>query len=342
MLEKLTLTNFQAHKSFTLEFDKSITTVVGRSDSGKTSLFRALRLVALNKPAGDAFIKHGEDTTSVQLEVDGHTITREKGKKNLYKLDDQSYTAFGQSTVPESIAKLLNLDELNFQRQFDPPFWLSLSPGEVSRELNEIINLGLIDKTLGEIASRLRKAKSTTEVTKDRLETARKERSELSWVKEAKVEFDKCTALQYSLEETRGQRIRLASILLDVQERKKEHQNATDASLALGNVLAVGKKALELATKAKSLRQLLTDIKNSNTLAQMKLPTKELKELGLLSDNVQSIRQKKNRLKSLLEECKAAEELKCQTKKKFQAVEVELQNEWGKNCPLCGTPKKML
>ena len=135
MIESITITNFQAHKKFTLELDPKITVVTGKSDAGKSAIYRALRWLCTNRPSGNEFIRWGTDGTRVKLRVDGRTIIRKRGKGNSYSLDKDSYEAFG-SDVPEDIAKLLNLSEVSFQGQFDGPFWFDKTPGEVSRALN--------------------------------------------------------------------------------------------------------------------------------------------------------------------------------------------------------------
>ena len=160
MLEKLLIRNFQCHEKITVDFDPAVTTVVGPSDRGKSAVLRAIRWLAFNRPAGDAFIKHGAGRVSVRLRAGGRDILRERAAgSNLYKIDGKEFQAFG-SDVPPEIVNALNLDAVNFQRQLDPVFWFSKSPGEVSRELNAIIDLGLIDRTLSNLASASRRAKA--------------------------------------------------------------------------------------------------------------------------------------------------------------------------------------
>lgn len=107
---------------------------------------------------------------------------RKKGKAtNEMLLDGQAFRAFG-ADVPEPIADLLNVGDVNFQAQHDSPFWFSLTAGQVSRELNSVVNLDVIDRTLAGVSSALRKARAVEEVCRDRLEETQKQIEELDWV----------------------------------------------------------------------------------------------------------------------------------------------------------------
>lgn len=183
-VEQLRLKNFQCHEKVSVKLDPEITTIMGPSDSGKSALLRSLRWLALNRPRGDGFVRHGTKEAAVRIRVDGKTVERRKGTANLYKAGKEIYRAFA-SDVPEPVENLLGLREVNFAGQHDPPFWFNLTAGEVAKELNRIVDLELIDKVNGELASRLRKVKSKQEVVEERLWEAKGRVAELGWVAEA-------------------------------------------------------------------------------------------------------------------------------------------------------------
>lgn len=223
MIESLHIKNFQVHDEFHLDLDPHITTLVGKSDAGKSSIIRAKRWLCLNRPAGDSFIRHGADEVTVSLTVDGHKVTREKGKVNLYRLDKEEWTAFGND-VPDAIASLLNVSNENFQRQHDPSWWFSLSPGQVSKELNSIVSLDSIDKTLANIASELRKSKATVEVTESRLAAAQEQRGRLAWVVEADSALAVLEAKETALVANREQQAGLRDLLDRMREVEQQVQ----------------------------------------------------------------------------------------------------------------------
>src|SRR5579885_1820961 len=118
MLESLTLKNFQCHRDLEIDFDPSITCIVGPTDYGKRSILRGLIWILLNQPRGDGFIRYGEDYAENTLHIDSHTIVRGRRKSyNYYSLDGSTpYEAFG-TTVPDEISKILAVHPISIQRQ---------------------------------------------------------------------------------------------------------------------------------------------------------------------------------------------------------------------------------
>ena len=154
MIKSVQIKNFQSHKNSKLEFDKGVNVIVGSSDSGKTAIIRAMRLALFNSPAGDAFRSHWGGTTSVKIETDTSTIKRIKGTKNLYKLNDTKFAAFGVN-VPDTIKDVLNVSEINLKQQFENHFLLDDSSGAVAKFFNGIAHFGKIDTSLQFINSKV-------------------------------------------------------------------------------------------------------------------------------------------------------------------------------------------
>lgn len=216
MLKRAKLRNFQPHRRRTLEFDRQITTIIGPTDAGKTAILRALRWVFFNRPQGSNFKTRGTKFVKVEIDIGKHIITRTKGKKNSYKLDGQELVAF-KTGVPDPIKDILNLSDINFQRQHDPVFWFSNTPGEVSKDLNRIVNLEVIDNTLAVVANKLRKAKTEVEVSQERLQAAKEERRGLKWAKEFYKEAKAVAKLEEKLERDDSQLAALDSLIRQIK-----------------------------------------------------------------------------------------------------------------------------
>lgn len=174
MLKSLKLYNFQAHRKRLIQFDPAITTIRGRTDVGKSAVLRALRWLALNDTGGDEFITWGADESVAIVELEDGAggeakIVRRKGKENVYKLDGQVFKAFGAGKVPDPVAGILQLSEINFQKQHDKPFWLDDPAGEVSRQLNKVIDLAVIDTAMSNAAKMVRTARERVSVSESRL-----------------------------------------------------------------------------------------------------------------------------------------------------------------------------
>jgi exonuclease SbcC len=182
MLTRLKIKNFQPHEVLEVELDPLVTVFVGATDKGKSSVLRSLRWLSLNDPQGEAFIRWGSVSALARLEVDGRVVIRKRGGGvNLYSLDGDKFKSFG-TKVPDPIAELLNVDEVNFAGQLDAPFWFLLSPPQVSRELNAIVNLSAIDSALSNVAAAVRQAKSEVEIVEAHLREAKAESKRLESV----------------------------------------------------------------------------------------------------------------------------------------------------------------
>jgi len=159
MIKSIRLLSFLSHQNTTLEFAPGVNVLVGPSDSGKTSIIRALRWVAENRPAGDEFRSHWAKASKTEVEVtvyddyDSHVIWRTKGSTdNFYGLDIETFKAFGQD-VPAPVKQALGLSDINIQYQLDGPFLLGDSPGAVARYLNQVVDLEDIDQAMSAAAA---------------------------------------------------------------------------------------------------------------------------------------------------------------------------------------------
>lgn len=151
VINKININNFQSHQDSELQLDVGVNVIVGSSDSGKSAILRALNWVVNNRPSGDSFTNYESDFCRVAMIVNGYLVERYKDKKNnCYVLDKEEFKAFNKD-VPEPIKKIINLSKINFQYQMDSPFMISLTGGQITKELNSIANIDCIDETIKEI-----------------------------------------------------------------------------------------------------------------------------------------------------------------------------------------------
>jgi chromosome segregation ATPase len=175
--------NFQRHENRTITFDPRLTTFIGQTDAGKSSMLRLLRWVALNTPDGDAFIRIGSKGAIGTVRIDGHEIRRVRmaNGTNEYYLDGEKFVAFGTG-VPQKIQDVLKLSRLNFVGQKEPDYWFSQSPSEVSRQLNAIVDLGVIDETNENIGKIIWQCQEAVRTSMARLKDSKEKRDALAWV----------------------------------------------------------------------------------------------------------------------------------------------------------------
>lgn len=297
MLTRAVFRDFQPHKKVIIDFDL-ITVIVGSSDKGKSALMRALGWVFTNEPQGDKFVRWGQKFTSVLVDVDGHTVGRKRGAgANKYTLDGEEFVAFG-TAVPEPIAKLLAITPTNIQEQLDSPFWFMLSPGQVSRELNAIINLDVIDGTLSALAQEVRKAKSVVDVTETRLLEAKSARSQTQGAEEYEA---KVKAAEETHESCAKNDARRRDLVKNVSDIKQTRLTLRRAELQAAHA----KRALTLLDSCKSLHDKLLD-KNKRFM----------------------------KLRTLIKTIQKTERDLCQHKKERERVQKLVDAQ--KTCPICG------
>jgi exonuclease SbcC len=156
-LKNLAIQNYQSHRNSEITFSEGVNAIVGASDSGKSTIFRAISWLLTNKPKGEAFRSRWGGKTLVEAEFsDGLVIGRQKDKEskdNIYYIDDQDYKVEQSGAVPDDVVTALNMDDINTQGQHDSPFLLTSSGGDVAKLLNKIANLTQIDTAISNIKS---------------------------------------------------------------------------------------------------------------------------------------------------------------------------------------------
>lgn len=335
MFESLSLYNFQNHKKLYLEFDKFLTTLIGPSDAGKTAVIRALRMLCLNPTMRGTYVRHGRKRLKIILRVDGHVIVRTKGEQeNIYKLDGAEYRSFGAAAVPEDISKILNVDTDNFRRQFDLPFWFSETAGQVSKNLNQIVNLGEIDKVLQITAADLRRARSEEEVSRSRLEDARQKEEELSWVPEYVQRVEKLSALHDKMVNARERAHSLQSLLGAVASHTHTKDLAARAIIHGTKAVSIGKAAARKARQAKELRTCLEEADRITQLINTPLP--DIGPLLALRKKGDAKAEQRRELEALIDSYTLAKRELCHTTTKLETAEKTLKKRTPKKCPTCG------
>ena len=100
---KVRVKNFQSIKDAEVEVD-GFTVITGPNNSGKTALIRALR-GAFQNTAGTAFVRHGEDSCRVEVEMGEDAFAWEKGHKIKPSYEVGSKTLNPGKDIPDEVAE---------------------------------------------------------------------------------------------------------------------------------------------------------------------------------------------------------------------------------------------
>jgi len=339
MFEKLQIKNVRIHKEQEIEFAPDITTIVGDSFTGKSTIVKALIWILRNKPSGDSIINWDAQKAIGTLTIDGNTIKRIKGKgKNIYKLNKKKFVAFGKGDVPSEIKKLANISNINIQGQFEPFFWFSKTAGEVSRQLNQIVNLDIIDKTMANIASEIRKTSATVDVSKTRLAAIKAQRKNLLY---AKVMDEDLKAVENKQNRHQKNFLRASTINDIINMATKYAKTIKNARgiVSLGDfAISTGQMYLDIKAKSDNLKQLIKNCISLKKQAAVKTPSTE--PLDNLYETYQKTKKQKVSLDELIGKIIKVRRNVSQLKAVFIESEKIFKTKMGKVCVLCGSQIK--
>jgi exonuclease SbcC len=336
VIQSIDIENFQAHGKQSLWLSKTITTIKGPTDAGKSAILRALRWVCLNDLGGDEFIKEGETETTVTLNADGEEIVRRKSVAtrgiNTYTLDDAVFKSFSGG-VPDPIKELLSVSSLNFQSQHDSPFWFSETAGEVSRQLKSIIDLTIIDQTLSTVGSALRTAQERVNLTTERAEAAETRLQELLPLEKRIAQFETLKEAHDRLKKTRTACGNLDRILTDLNSAHTDAERWAGRHTAARDVYAVARNVVGLSARADSLQNLLERITRAHARA---VPPPSFANVALLYEKVKDLEKEKKDLEKVLAGIAEAKEVATFTGENLSTAEERFHRlTKGKECPLC-------
>jgi exonuclease SbcC len=285
LLESLELEDFQRWDRLLIEFGPGVTCLQGPTDAGKTAVLRALRWLVLNLPLGGRFTRHGQSSCRALLKLDGRELLRLRGKDdNLYSLDGEDYRAF-KADVPPAVSQLLALGEVNFQRQLDAPYFLTLPAPEVSRQLNAVVDLGVIDGTLSAAAARLRETSGAAESLLREVAEASAEVDNLTYVDKLSTDLTALEVLEGRIAEARSKRSQAAKCLENARvaagERDRSGALLKTRSSAVENLRKTADCLREARGRRETLRGALRRVGEAGELCREKSATLKKAEAAL-------------------------------------------------------------
>lgn len=186
----LGIANFQSIGQLKMPLGK-LTIIVGPSNSGKSALVRALKMLLWNSTS-PSYVRVGSASASVVLETAHAVVKLQRGPSPVgakYTIvsaehpQGAEYPKAGKD-VPADVARLLHIpppnegSSLNFAGQFDRPFLLDDSGARVARLLGELTNVTLIFEAVREAIRRQREQGRLLTVRQADLETVKLELAE--------------------------------------------------------------------------------------------------------------------------------------------------------------------
>lgn len=259
----VTLHNFQSHKDTVLELSPTVNSLEGVSDSGKSAVLRAMLWCLTNKPDGVAFAsnwakdKKGKLKEEVRVSIDNITRTRTAEVNGYTRYvpgkDLQSYEAL-KGTVPPDIESAINIGSVNIQRQMDPPFLLSSTPGDAARYVNELIGLVEIDSYQKALKGKAHDNANSLKDENKRLAEAEASLAQYDWVDGAKEKVDELAGVEATCTSLAADLAKLAELdALEEVSQKLDESKALEKKVTKLIAACPDTKALE--SDAAALKQ---------------------------------------------------------------------------------------
>lgn len=162
MLKSIRIKNYQSHRDTRLDLCSSINGIIGKSLSGKTAIVRAINWLVTNRPTGftyhSHFAKSKQTSVSATLASGEEIVHRKsKGKSKEYEYEifyENGYSRGFQKVnrnVPDRVAELLNINEVNIQTQIEPHFLITSPPGQIAETINKATKIEKVDEWIKKI-----------------------------------------------------------------------------------------------------------------------------------------------------------------------------------------------
>lgn len=157
MIKSIRAKNFQTHEDTILNLHPGVNVITGIGDSGKTAILRLIKWVQTNRPLSHRFRSDFADGDTLgEITFDDGSVAHTKNK------DGSVYTVSGhpkpfrkvKTSVPDVVADLFHMTEINFQGQYDKPFLLTMTKGKLAQMFNRVAELDDIGIWLDDLKSR--------------------------------------------------------------------------------------------------------------------------------------------------------------------------------------------
>ena len=276
--------NFANHKDTFVTFEKGVNVITGTSDSGKTSLIRAIMFVLDNSYSG-SFVNNSPGVKNAKVTIefqDGRSITRIKGDKINrveYKYpgeqDSTVYSNFS-TKYPESVKKFLGdlpVDEENkalyYAHQSKKLFLIDQNEGTIPKTLSSLLNIDDLEEASKSLGSEIRildntyksKAKEHDSLQKE-IETKYKYLDENLIVIES---FNSLIKEAESLEQDYKNLDGYSKKFSSLKKKNKEYKQTIDDCEKLINTLSDNLNGLnELGEKYADLGSYIKSFKDNN------------------------------------------------------------------------------
>lgn len=347
MIEKLELKNFRAYKDQEINFHKGVNSIVGSSDTGKSTVLRAFYWAFQNRPLGKRMIsnwnrdKKGEpkEETSVEVKFDNGSFIRELSPDFNGYIHGKKKSEALKGAVPDSCLQLLNFSEVNIQKQHDNLFMIADSAGQTARLLNRVLNIENIEIVLQRAESTKRNLKKDITYKSADLDTEKEKLSELDWLDSAEKLSNKITKVSERIERQKETISEIESIMQAIKEEQEKQEAFKDIPKVEKLLLKIGKEIVflnEENTKGNRLNSLVESTKERLTrIKDFDFVAEAGNGIDKIFNLLPEVEYKQLEYNAILQKTELGKTLDIQAKAKQNEI-TALEKQLPETCPLCG------
>jgi len=352
MIKSIHIENFKSHKESHLELSSGVNVIVGPTDSGKSAIIQALRWLINNRPVGDSFRSRWGGTTEVRILTEYDPVSRTKTDYNneyhigyVVEPDCLTFKAI-KTDVPEEIQKILNLNEINLQTQFESHFLLSKSAGEVASHFNKVAHLDKIDTGLQNIQKWLRQEKADQASNGQELshyQTELEKYDNLDEIEQKLKELEQFDKEQLILIQESDVVNEMLEGLYDLEIALAKHSKLIESNNTVKQILDLYKQENLLRIKVNSLQSIISelqDIQDQEEELQEVIPAGKL--IDSILDSVQQVNLligKRDQLQEVIYQAQVLNKEQSSNEELLKKMDIKFHQyiSKGKVCPLCGS-----
>ncbi|MDY2986950.1 MAG: AAA family ATPase [Peptoniphilus sp.] len=250
-ITSIEIKNFQSHENTKLDLHRGLNVIVGRSDSGKTAILRAIKWVFYNDPPPGNLIRNGAKEMSVRIEFNtGAVVTRLwNSKENKYILvksngEEIILEKFNRS-VPFEVIQEINIQKvelgssvktgINISEQLDGPFLLTESSSTRASAIGRLIGVNFIDDALRDVikdnknnSKKIKEAELEKEILEKDLQSfdyLKDEEKKLNFIKKCRNEILNYTAQRDKLRQLSSSKLNIQDEIIYLEKKLKEYEN---------------------------------------------------------------------------------------------------------------------
>lgn len=222
MIKSILLKNFKSYKNQLIEFHKGITIIKGEGLSGKSNIVRAIDLLrnyTSKKRLKSTFALNNEEL-KIELITEENKITLLKNKQPKFILNDsQEFRKIGNKS-PQEIIEVLQLNQLNIQKQLEQPFIIHKNASQLTKTINSIIGIEKIDSFIQKINSRLKTNKVLLSREQQELENLKSKQKAFNNLPNIRIKIREVKKISTKIEEKEIKLISLNELINSLKEKE--------------------------------------------------------------------------------------------------------------------------